>query len=146
MTKSAVHFADLRSTSRQDLLTKLDLLLDAAGLAAKVGAKSIAAIKIHFGERGNTAYVRPLYVRRVVENVRRAGSKPFLVDTNTLLRGEPRRDAEPLRDSHGERLRLGVRRRTVVIGGGLRGTRGTPVAVNLRHYRGGGDRPRARGR
>jgi uncharacterized Fe-S center protein len=133
--KSTVHFADLRSTSRQNLLAKLELLLDAVGLAAKAGAGGITALKVHFGERGNTAYVRPLYVRRVVDCLRRAGAKPFLVDTNTLYvgsRGETPSHYETAVANGFDWAAVGA---PLVIGGGLRGTRGASVAVNLRHYR-----------
>jgi uncharacterized Fe-S center protein len=48
----------------------------------------LVAIKVHFGERGNTGFIRPLYIRRIVDLVRAAGGKPFLTDANTLYRGE----------------------------------------------------------
>jgi uncharacterized Fe-S center protein len=46
------------------------------------------AVKVHFGEEGNTAFVSPLYARRVVERVKELGGKAFLTDTNTLYSGQ----------------------------------------------------------
>ncbi len=132
---ATVHFADLRSTNREDLLAKLDRLLAAVGLADKVGKGHLVALKVHFGERGNTAYVRPLYVRRVAERVRDAGGRPFLVDTNTLYvgsRGESTSHYETALANGFDWASVGT---PVVIGGGIRGTRSVPVAVGLRHYR-----------
>ena len=45
------------------------------------------AIKLHFGEYGNTAYLRPVYLRIVVDRIKKAGGKPFLTDVNTLYKG-----------------------------------------------------------
>ncbi|MDD5668416.1 MAG: DUF362 domain-containing protein [Candidatus Omnitrophica bacterium] len=46
------------------------------------------ALKLHFGEEGNTGYVNPQYVRIVADAVKAHGGKPFLSDTNTLYRGK----------------------------------------------------------
>ncbi|HEC88505.1 MAG TPA: DUF362 domain-containing protein [Thermoplasmata archaeon] len=48
----------------------------------------IVAIKLHMGELGNTGYVRPVFVRKVVEFVKTKGGKPFLTDTTTLYGGK----------------------------------------------------------
>ena len=84
---ATVYFADLKGTTRHNLLEKLGRLLTRAGLEERIGAKHLVAVKLHFGELGNTAYVRPVYVRRVVERLRGIGARPFLVDTNTLYVG-----------------------------------------------------------
>src|SRR5512136_50222 len=84
--KSQVFFADLRSSGKE-LLVKLDVLLGRADLKGKIREKDLVAIKLHFGEKGNTAFIRPLFIRRVVEQVRRYKGKPFLTDTNTLYSG-----------------------------------------------------------
>ena len=42
--------------------------------------KSVA-IKLHMGELGNIRYIRPGFVRKVVDIVRSRGGKPFLFDT-----------------------------------------------------------------
>ncbi len=47
----------------------------------------IVAIKLHMGELGNIGYIRPIFVRRVVEFVREQGGKPFITDTTTLYGG-----------------------------------------------------------
>ena len=45
------------------------------------------AIKMHFGEPGNLAYLRPNWARAVVDLVKSHGGKPFLTDCNTLYVG-----------------------------------------------------------
>jgi len=49
--------------------------------------KSVA-IKLHMGELGNIRYLRPIFVRKVVDIVRSTGGKPFLFDTVVSYPGE----------------------------------------------------------
>lgn len=67
---STVHFADLRAGLRENLHDKLERLLENAGLDEVVATGDLTAIKLHFGERGGHAYLRPTFVRRVVDRVR----------------------------------------------------------------------------
>ena len=48
--KSPVYFADLRTGPNQNLLGKLNGLLDAVGLADNVKQGALVAVKLHFGE------------------------------------------------------------------------------------------------
>jgi uncharacterized Fe-S center protein len=85
--KSPVFFSDLKVESEKNLLDKLSILLDRADLKGKIREKDLVAIKLHFGEKENTAYVPPIFLRRVVERVQQYKGKPFLTDTNTLYVG-----------------------------------------------------------
>jgi uncharacterized Fe-S center protein len=67
---SPVFFSDLKVESGKTLLNKLDILLDCADLKGKIREKDLVAIKLHFGEKGNTAYVRPIFLRRVVDRIK----------------------------------------------------------------------------
>ena len=80
--KSNVYFSDLRTRNKQNLLQKIDLLLTKVGVHERVGKSDLTAIKIHFGERGNTAYVRPLFVQRVVQRLRQLEARPQLLTGN----------------------------------------------------------------
>ncbi len=86
--KSTVHFADLRAGHKENLFGKLLRLLDEAGIDRLVGDGDLAAIKIHFGEKGGHAYVRPVFLRRIVDRVKSLGGRPFLTDSCTLYPGE----------------------------------------------------------
>jgi uncharacterized Fe-S center protein len=132
---ATVWFADLRGTTKQNILAKLERLLALAGLEDKVARKQLVAVKIHFGELGNTAYVRPVYVRRIVERVRATGARPFLVDTNTLYVGSRGESASHYETAIANGFDWSAVGAPVVIGGGLRGNRCVPVRVDLHHYR-----------
>lgn len=87
MEPSKVYFTDLRTTPGNDLMTKLERLVRRAGISDIDFKDKFAAIKIHFGEPGNLAYIRPNYAARVVDVIRALGGKPFLTDANTLYSG-----------------------------------------------------------
>ena len=74
MEKSKVFFTDLRTVPGNDLLTKLEKLIRRAGIADIDFDGKFTAIKIHFGEPGNLAYIRPNYAARVVDVIRSLGS------------------------------------------------------------------------
>ena len=85
---SIVHCADLRAGLRENLHDKLERLLESAGLTGVVGHGDLTAIKLHFGERGGHAYIRPTFVRRIVDCIHALGGKPFLTDSSTLYPGQ----------------------------------------------------------
>ena len=59
-------------------------------------ADRFTAIKIHFGELGNLAYLRPQYAKVVADYVRELGGKVFLTDCNTLYVGSRKNALDPL--------------------------------------------------
>lgn len=85
---SRVLFAPVRSTKKVSMVARVGQLLERAGLSTAVAADDLVAVKLHFGEAGNTGFVHPIYVREVVSRIKAAGGKPFLTDANTLYRGQ----------------------------------------------------------
>ena len=66
---------------------KLARLIDASKVLACVGKKELAAVKLHFGEEGNTGHVDPEYVGVICGAIAGRGALPFFSDTNTLYKG-----------------------------------------------------------
>ena len=87
MEKSKVYFTNLRTSFDCNLLQKLRKLLLAAGMQNIDFQNKYAAIKMHFGEPGNLAFLRPNYAKVVADLVKELGGKPFLTDCNTLYVG-----------------------------------------------------------
>ena len=87
METSKVYFTNLRTSSRSNLLDKMERLVKEAGFLKMDLDKKFVALKIHFGEPGNLAYIRPNYVARLTKILQKAGAKPFLTDSNTLYSG-----------------------------------------------------------
>ena len=53
-------------------------------VADVISAGDCVAVKVHMGEYGGSAYLRPPIVRRACDLIREAGGKPFVTDTTTL--------------------------------------------------------------
>ena len=66
---STVWFTDLSARPGNSLLDKTGALLRAAGIRERIGRGALTAVKLHFGEKGNTAFIRPIFVRKVVEEI-----------------------------------------------------------------------------
>ena len=84
MEVSNVYFTDLRVKNGDNLLTKLQRLIKTAGIGNIDFTDKYVAIKMHFGEPGNLAFLRPNYAKAVADVVKELGGKPFLTDSNTL--------------------------------------------------------------
>jgi len=125
--KREVYFADLGAGGKT-ILDKLSILLDRTDLKGKIREKDLVAIKLHFGEEGNTAFVRPIFLRRVVERVKEYKGKPFLTDTNTLYRGMRQEAISHLTTAYQHGFAYSVIDAPILIADGLRGN----SAVNVR--------------
>ncbi len=128
---SKVWITDLRTRSGNNLLNKLERLLVRAGIDQIDFDNKLTAIKIHFGEPGNLAYLRPNFSATVAKYVKKKGAIPFLTDANTLYHG--RRSNAP---SHLEAafengynpLATGC---PVVIADGIKGTEYREISLNM---------------
>jgi uncharacterized Fe-S center protein len=128
--KCPVYFSDLKVQSGKTLLDKLDILLDRADLAGKIRERDLVAVKLHFGEKGNTAYVRPLFLRRVVDRVRQHRGKPFLTDTNTLYTGSRSEAVSHLITAFENGFTGSAVNAPIVIADGLRGNSAVKVRID----------------
>ncbi len=86
--RASVYFAPMRSVKKQSMVKRAGALLERAGLGDAVSENDMVAVKLHFGEEGNTGFVQPVFLREVVTRIRAHGGKPFLTDANTLYRGK----------------------------------------------------------
>ncbi len=74
---SKVYFADFRCPSwRENLTQKLARLMMTAGFGDINMEDKFVAIKLHFGEPGNLAYLRPNWARAVADLVKSQGASP----------------------------------------------------------------------
>lgn len=88
MSKSKVYFISVaESESSQVIAQKLTHLVNGSGLLDFIHQDDRVAVKMHFGEEGNTGYVKPEYARIVCQEIMKKKAACFLTDTNTLYRG-----------------------------------------------------------
>lgn len=135
MMKSDVFFADLRASHNENLIDKVGKLLEKVRLGERIPDKALTAVKLHFGETGNLAYVRPVYVRKIVDAVIAAGGKPFLTDANTLYVGTRSDSVNHLITAIRNGFDYAVAGAPLVIADGLRGGSEVAVPVDLKRYK-----------
>jgi uncharacterized Fe-S center protein len=57
-------------------------------LEKKISPKEKIAIKVHFGEKGNSKFVSPEYIAPIINSLKKYNNNFFITDTNTLYKGE----------------------------------------------------------
>lgn len=126
---SKVYFSSLRLSSGDTLPKKFRRLIDAAGMDSIDFDRKFTAIKMHFGEYGNLAYLRPNYARVVVDAVRDLGGRPFLTDSNTLYPGRRKNALEHLDVAYEHGFSPFSTNCHIIIADGLAGSDESLIAV-----------------
>ena len=128
-----VWMADLRAGNRENMFNKLERLLQEAGLSKVISENDLSAIKIHFGEKGGHAFVRPVFIRNIVNAIRELGGNPFLTDSCTLYPGERKEAVSALRCGIENGFAFAVVGAPLIMCDGLRGhsSRRVPIAGEL---------------
>ncbi len=123
MKKAKVYFTNMRTRAGgKSLLEKLSHLIRTAGMPQMGLLDKFAAIKIHFGETGNLAFLRPNFARVVVDEVKRRKGKPFLTDCNTLYPGTRKDALEHIETAYQNGFSPYAAGCHIIIGDGLKGT------------------------
>ena len=84
---SKVYFTDMHVGMGDSLLDKFDRLITKAGIDQIDFQDKFVAVKLHFGEFGNMAFLRQQYAKVLCDHIKAKGGKPFLTDCNTLYVG-----------------------------------------------------------
>lgn len=126
MTK--VYFASIRDRQGSPV-KELTRLLSAGNLEKTVRDGDIVAVKSHFGEEGNVRYIRPVYIRKVVEKIKELGGRPFLTDTTTLYLGGRFDAIGCLQTAAGNGFTKESVGAPMIVGDGLLGNLGEEVSV-----------------
>lgn len=114
---------------------KIERLCDAAGLLDCIGEGSLTAVKLHFGELGNDTYIKPVFVRQVVDAIKKYQGIPFLTDTNTMYIGSRHDAACHLRTAIRHGFAYAVVDAPVIIADGLKGNNYNEVSVSGKHFK-----------
>ncbi|NUU95251.1 4Fe-4S ferredoxin [Marinitoga sp. 1135] len=130
---SKVYFTNLRTRPGMNLLDKLERLVKKAGIENIDFKNKFVAIKIHFGEPGNLAYIRPNYAARLVKIIKSLGGKPFLTDANTLYTGRRSNALDHLESAYENGFNPHTLGCHVVIADGLKGTNYKEIPINLEY-------------
>ncbi|HBP25821.1 MAG TPA: 4Fe-4S ferredoxin [Acholeplasmatales bacterium] len=128
--ESKVYFTSMKISHHESLLDRLEKLTKAAGIEQIDFQNKFVAIKIHFGEPGNLAYLRPNYARRIVSIVKSLGGKPFLTDCNTLYVGRRKNALDHLSSAFENGYNYFQTDCHTIIADGLRGTDEAEIVIN----------------
>lgn len=134
MDKAKVYYTDLSTTFEENLPQKLERLIKTAGIGSIDFKNKFVAIKIHFGEPGNLAYLRPNYAAVVVKVIKELGGKPFLTDCNTLYVGGRKNALDHLEAAYQNGFSPFSTGCHVIIADGLKGTDEELVPVEGGEY------------
>jgi hypothetical protein len=134
MDKSKVYFTAFRTMLGVSLTEKLQKLIRKAGIGSMDMDGRFVAIKMHFGELGNLAYLRPNYAKAVADVIRECGGMPFLTDCNTLYPGSRKHALEHLDCANLNGFNTITTGCQIIIGDGLRGTDDIAVPVPNGEY------------
>ena len=131
---SNVYFADLHVHIGDSILEKFDRLITKAGIDDIDVKGKYVAVKIHFGEWGNMAFLRHQYAKVLCDHIKKNGGKPFLTDANTLYVGSRGNAVDHLECAtlNGyNQLSVGV---PIIIADGLRGTDEREIPIEGGEY------------
>jgi uncharacterized Fe-S center protein len=96
--KSKVYFvpADGQETA-EALSEKAKKAYLAIGINDRIAEGEFAALKIHFGEAGNTGHIKPRWLTGLIWEIRQKTAHAFLTDSNTLYVGNRSNSIDHLR-------------------------------------------------
>lgn len=81
MDYNRVFFTKWRPHS--NMLSRLDKLMKKSHVLDVIEPGDLVAVKLHVGELGNPNYIRPFFVKHILDRIKEKGGKPFLTDSTT---------------------------------------------------------------
>ena len=134
MEKSKVYFTTMKTSFSENLPQKLERLIKTAGIGNIDFTDKYAAIKMHFGEPGNLAFLRPNYAAVVVKVIKELGGKPFLTDCNTLYVGGRKNALDHIESAYQNGFNPYNTGCHILIADGLKGSDDVEVPVSGGEY------------
>ncbi|OHD17804.1 MAG: 4Fe-4S ferredoxin [Spirochaetes bacterium GWD1_27_9] len=129
---ASVYFSSLvHKVKYKSPLDKIKKLLEECNVSNIFSKNDLVAIKIHFGELGNTGFIRPILLRPVIEKLKKIEAKPYLTDTNTLYVGSRSNSVDHLHNANLNGFNYSTLQVPVIIADGLRGENSCDIEVNL---------------
>lgn len=129
---SEVYFAHVQTSN--SLLYDLERLFDKA-FPDIIKKGDLTAIKMHFGELGNTAFIKSIYVKTVVGKVKSIGANPFLTDSNTLYRHKRHNAVDHLQTAVHNGFTYATVGAPIIIADGLHGHSHKQIEINKKYFK-----------
>ena len=129
-----VYFISSRVKKQKGLLEKFEKLLDYLKLELFDKNDSVL-IKTHFGEDGNTAFISPMYIRKVVDYLKKNQTKPFIGDTSTLYSGRRKEGVSHLELAIQHGFGYSTVNAPLVILDGVKSDYTKEIEINKKHFK-----------
>jgi len=127
---SEVFFSSIDSKKHKSPLLKIKKLVNRCSPESIFNKNDLIAIKTHFGEYGNTAYLRPIFLRPVIEKLQHLNTKPYLTDTNTLYVGMRTNSVDHLHNATMNGFNFSTLGLPTIIADGLRGENSVNISID----------------
>jgi uncharacterized protein len=132
---SQVFFANARTRSGYNLHKKLELLFAAAGVANIIGEKELVAVKMHWGELGNLAFIPPPLIATLIRKIKESGGNPFVTDANTLYAGSRRNAIDNLMTAYANGFTPATIGAPVIVADGLAGDDYAKIPIKGKYFK-----------
>jgi uncharacterized Fe-S center protein len=133
---SEVYFLPASEKEGHELLAeKTRRIFDALELENSVKKDDFVGIKIHFGEKGNTGFIKPPWLKHLIAHLKNKKARVFMTDTNTLYHGSRSNSVDHLQLAAKHGFSIGKLEVPVIIADGLIGRDSGEVEVNLKHVK-----------
>jgi uncharacterized Fe-S center protein len=87
--KSKVYFIRGQGNEGAEVLSaKAEQVFLKLGILEKIEPEAFVALKIHFGEKGNSGHIKPSWLRGILTQLKGKTSRYFITDSNTLYLGK----------------------------------------------------------
>jgi len=130
--KNPVYFIKAsRKDSNEILSKKADRVFAELGLDSAINKDNLVALKIHFGETGNTGYINPLWLKHIIRRIKQKTSRAYMTDTNVLYTGKRSNAPEHLQLAAGHGFSVSKLHIPVIIADGLLGRDEEEVEVDF---------------
>lgn len=124
---------NMRANFGENSFAKFNRLLKK--LEIECSKNALVAIKLHFGEMGNLAFIHPVWVREVISYIKGLGGTPFLTDTNTLYAGSRKNAPSHIQTALANGFTYACVQAPIIIADGLRGEASVEVVINQKHFK-----------
>jgi len=124
-----------RKEGDKHLAEKAEQVYLKTGFQEKIKEDSFVALKIHFGDKGNTGYIKPSWLLRIIRQIKTKTNRVFFSDTNTLYLGQRSNSIEHIRLAADHGFSLEETGIPVLIADGIIGRDEAEIKVNLNHIK-----------
>lgn len=135
-TPSKVYFIPAKEDDGKNILVeKTAALVKRSGILDVIGADDFVGIKLHFGEKDNTGYIKPPIVKEAVRLCKARSKNVALIETNTIYVGERSNTISHLKIACAHGFTYEKIKAPVIILDGVTGRDFFGVRINKKHIK-----------